>query len=114
MVASMKTPLNERTLEGLLKAAGIPVLRVLPSSDLEDACIEISGLVHVTIPTFGGAPSVVRDCQDDSFLFYEETPTLEGLIAQIKVALSDADAQVLQRVADAEDASLAQGDPSPC
>lgn len=108
-------PVTEVELAALLRQAGIPVLRTSPVTDAEDASIEITDLVHITIPTFGGSPGVVRECQDGSFLFDEEQHTIEGLINQVRHHLEVSDEVALQAIEAAQKGlDPVEDGPSPC
>ncbi len=100
---------SEIELAELLRQAGVAVTGTTPATDVEDATVEITGLVHVQIPSFGGAPGVVRDCQDGSFMFSDEFTTLGKLVESIRHNLEQADQETLQKVADGEDLAMSSG-----
>ncbi len=109
--------LSERELAEQLRLAGIPVQATSEADDQVDAAVEITSLVHVSIPTFGGSPCVVREVPDGlntEFVFGPEQSTLEGLVEQIRFHLEQAGQEVIQAVASAEDDYILDNGPSPC
>ena len=110
----MRIHYNETDLADQLRKRGIPVIQASPATSEYDACIEITGLVHVSIPSFGGAPCVVRETAGPVFVFGPEQRTLDGLVEQIKFHIAAAGHEVLQAAADAEDDYILDNGPSPC
>jgi hypothetical protein len=89
--------LTAKQLAAQLQAAGIKVTSTAEADYETDAMVEITGAVHVTIPTFGGHPTVVRMTAEGSFMFYAESADHDALLAQIRVAIEEADHEALQQ-----------------
>lgn len=85
-------------LAQLLSEAGLSIHSTVDGDDGVDAMIEITERVHVTIPTFGGRPGVVREEASGDFIFYPEPADTAGLIAQIADALADAEQETAPAV----------------
>ncbi|MDU4254487.1 hypothetical protein [Pseudomonas sp.] len=77
----------------LIKQAGLPVLAVTEETMDEDAGIEITDLISVSVPTFGGYPCVLRHCPGNSFNFYDESADMAHLIATIQTAMQEEKAE---------------------
>ena len=74
-------------LANSLAARGIRVESVQDGDDVQDGTINITGLVHVQVPTFGGPCGVVRETGDGCFVFYPVRRSVNAIIADIHEAL---------------------------
>ncbi len=87
--------MNVHTLAKELQRLGVTVLKVEDEEDATDASITLTSKVGVSVHTFGGGASVVRECNDESFIFSKAIDAPSGspgqlaarLLPEIKAAL---------------------------
>ncbi|HBP1342002.1 TPA: hypothetical protein L5T32_004346 [Pseudomonas aeruginosa] len=100
------TFMNEIDLADMIRKEGIPVLRTTAATAESNAFIEITNLVHVSVPSTGKSPCVVRETESVTFIVGPEQPTFDGLIDQIRFHLQISGHKLPQPNVDAEIASF--------
>ena len=79
--------MNIHMLAKELQRLGVSVLRVEDEEDTTDASITLTSKVGVSVHTFGGGASVVRECNDESFIFSEVVNAPTGSPGQLAAML---------------------------
>lgn len=75
-------------LAAMLRRAGFSVTTVQNGDDVEDGDITITARVRIQVPTFGGAPGVVRETAEETFIFSPERRDFDALCTDLREALS--------------------------
>lgn len=82
--------MSAQEVAAILKKNGFNVINVEEGDDVEDGMLEVTDTVHVTAPTFGGGPCVVRELPDGCFEVNPQRKDFAILFTDLRTTLAAA------------------------